>query len=100
MSISFNEKIEFLAETYGLDVVRAMCECPNAFIAWYENGSSSTVKEYLQDDDYSKVYFYDLVDHCIETSNSDYEFWDNLSACLSGFVIDSNPYIEEDEDEE
>lgn len=98
MSISLNEKIEFLAETYGRDAYKAVNECPNAYIAWYESGFG-TVAELLEEDERNKDYFNDLVEAC-EDAKNDIEFWHNLSCCLSGFVIDGNPYLDEDEDEE
>lgn len=98
MSISLNEKIEFLAETFGRDAYKAVNECPHEYIAWYENGGGGTVKELIKEDERNYDYFNDLVEHCNDTDD-DIEFWDNLSGCLSGFVIDGNPYFEEDEEE-
>ena len=86
MRISLDKKLEFLAKTYGRDALKAVNECPFKYIAWYESGFG-TVKEAIEEDELDKQYFYDLVEHCDETSNSDYEFWDNLSGLLSGFII-------------
>jgi hypothetical protein len=97
--MNVEQKIEFLATTYGRDAYKAVNECPRNYIAWYECGGGGTVKEHIADDELDKQYFDDLVEHCEETSESDYEFWDNLSGLLSGFIIDGNPY-KEDEDEE
>lgn len=96
--ITLNDKLNYLAETYGRDAYKAVNECPREYIAWYECGGGGTVKEYIEEDELDKQYFYDLVEHCNDTDD-DYEFWDNLSCLLSGFVIEGNPY-KEDEDEE
>lgn len=95
--MKLEQKIEFLAETYGRDAYKAVNECPYHCIAWY---GAYSVAEAINEDELDKQYFDALVEHCEETSNSDYEFWDNLSGLLSGFVIDGNPYKEEEEDED
>lgn len=97
VSIDLEGKINFLAVTFGRDAYEAVKSCPRDYIAWYECGGGGTVKELIEEDELDKQYFYDLVEHCDETSNSDHEFWHNLSGLLSGFVIDGNPYKEDKE---
>lgn len=96
MNISLNDKLNYLAETYGRDAFKAVNECPFEYIAWYECGGGGKVKEKIADDELNLEYFNDLVDHCNEDVVSDFEFWDNLSSCLSGFIIDGNPYKEDE----
>lgn len=94
MRISLNDKLNYLAETYGRDAFKAVNECPFQYIAWYENGGGATVKEQIADDELNLEYFNDLVDAANESSETDFEFWDDLSGCLSGFIMDGNPYKE------
>lgn len=96
MNISLNDKLNYLAETYGRDAFKAVNECPFEYIAWYECGGGGTVKEKIADDELNIEYFNDLVDHCNEETVSDFEFWYNLSGELSGFIIDGNPYKEDE----
>lgn len=92
---TLNDKLNYLAETYGRDAFKAVNECPFEYIAWYENGGA-TVKEEIANDELNLEYFNDLVDHCNESSVNDFEFWENLSGELSGFIIDGNPYKEDE----
>lgn len=98
MSISLTDKLNYLAETYGRDTFKAVNECPFKYITWYECGGGGTVKEKIAADELDLAYFNDLVEDCNENAVSAFEFWDNLSGCLGGFIIDGNPY-KEDTDE-
>ena len=98
--MNVEQKIEFLATTYGRDAYKAVNECPFHPMPWY---GGTSVAEAINEDELDREYFDFLVEEISEQTETDIEFWNSLSYCLSSFVIDGNPWKEdedEDEDEE
>ena len=90
VNLNLEQKIDFLATTFGRDVIAAVEYCADSCKSWYENGKYSHVSNLIAEDDRYEEYLEDIIDGCADIDD-DKEFWHSVSACLSSLVIDGLP---------
>lgn len=88
--LNLEQKIEFLATTFGRDVIAAVEYCAKEHIAWYENGGWSIADLIAEDSRYEEYINLLETEACVDIDD-DKEFWDCISGELSGLFIDGLP---------
>lgn len=91
VNLNLEQKIDFLATTFGRDVIAAVEYCADSCKAWYECGKYGTVSEFIAEDDRYEEYINLLETEACVDIHDDKEFWHSVSACLSSLIIDGLP---------
>lgn len=99
--LSLEQKIDFLATTFGRDVIAAVEYCAYGCKSWYENGGT-TVADLIAKDSRYEEYINMLETEAFIEMDDDKEFWDCISGELSGLFIEGLPefMLTEEEREE
>lgn len=89
VNLNLKQKIDFLATTFGRDVIAAVEYCADSCKAWYECGW--TIADLITEDRRYEEYINLLETEACVDIEDDNEFWDCISGELSGLFIDGLP---------
>lgn len=89
-SLNLEQKIDFLATTFGRDVIAAVEYVDAGCKSWYENGGRTIADLIAKDSRYEEYINMLETEACVDIDD-DKEFWDCISGELSGLFIDGLP---------
>lgn len=90
VNLSLEQKLDFLATTFGRDVIAAVEYCADSCKSWYESGYGRISDLIAEDSRYEEYIEILETDGCADI-HDDKEFWHSVGTCLSSLIIDGLP---------